>query len=141
MNEPPRWRHLGYCSRRLLSTLLPWKGYPAPPKAWRSCCLTPKHTKSLTEVPLEAQKKTQGPIVLNVGFPQPKSMGSLCQKCSRLGSDSPNDAYANASLSHSSVTGTPLPLKQHQASTKMSPSFWNHTQPIMWNLSLNLKTN
>lgn len=87
-------QHLGYCSQRLLSTLLPWKGCPAPAKAWRSCYLIPKNVKSLTEVPLEAQKRTQGPIVLNVGFPQPKSMGSLCQKCSRLGSDSPKDAYA-----------------------------------------------
>lgn len=58
--------------------------------------MTPKGMKPLTEVPLEAQRKTQGPIVLTGGFPQPKSMGSLCQKCSRLGCDSPKDAHAKS---------------------------------------------
>lgn len=47
----------------------------------------------------------------------------------------------NASLSHSSVTGTLLLLKQHQVSTKTFLCFWNHMQSIIWNVSLNSKAN
>lgn len=72
-------------------------GYSCTPKSTNLLLLDSQGCK-LSNKFLDAQKKTQGLIVLNVGFPQPKSMVSLCQKCSRLGSDSTSDAYAKRKL-------------------------------------------
>jgi len=67
---------------------------PCAPEISHCCYSAPKDAESLTEALLDTRKKTQGLTVLNVGFPQPKSIGSLCQKCSRLGADSTKDAHA-----------------------------------------------
>lgn len=92
----PRWWLLSGC-----------KQSQQAPSCWDRLSCTPESTElllldsqgcKLSNKFLDAQKKTQGLIVLNVGFPQPKSMVSLCQKCSRLGSDSTNDAYAKCKL-------------------------------------------
>lgn len=64
------------------------------PEISHCCYSAPKDAESVTEALLDTRKKTQGLTVLNVGFPQPKSIGSLCQKCSRLGADSTKDAHA-----------------------------------------------
>lgn len=134
--------HLGYCSQRLLSTPSLRKGRPAPLKARSSSYLTPKDEKSLTEVPLEAQKETQGPIdSAECRFPTAQVNGLPVPNMQQAGIWQSQRGICQRQAFPTALWQVQLPSKQHRVSTKTSLCFWNHTQSIMWNLSLNSKTN
>lgn len=134
--------HLGYCSQRLLSTPSLRKGHPAPLKARSSSYLTPKDEKSLTEVPLEAQKETQGPIdSAECRFPTAQVNGLPVPNMQQAGIWQSQRGKCQRRAFPTAPWQVQLPSKQHRVSTKTTLCFWNHTQSIMWNLSLNSKTN